>query len=345
MFDTLHQTYKRIIGSKEMPMDDHLFVATTTGLAICQHRDGDWHETDRGLRHQNVTSVIAREGVILAGTTDGVYFSDDLGRNWRSVSVGLTHRHVRWLAYDPAISDAEFVGTEPAGIFVSRDGAETWQPCPEVAALRDANDWFLPYSPEAGCVRGFAFHGQRVYAAVEVGGLLCSNDGGNTWDLVMGSDGDPDFSRPVPLNSVHPDVHSVAVHPTSPDLVFAPTGGGFYASKDGGKSWVCLYPHCYCRAVWLNPDNPNHLIIGPADFVDRNGRIEESHDGGQNWTLASIGLDIPWPRHMVERFVHIGDNLFAVLSNGQLIVTPPDNLEWQRILPGLSNIAAVASMG
>ncbi|MEO8613207.1 MAG: hypothetical protein ABI690_35275 [Chloroflexota bacterium] len=90
---------------------------------------------------------------------------DDGGKSWRAVSEGLSSTHVRWLAYHPAISDLEFAGTEPSGIFVSRDGAELWQARPEVAALRDEHEWMLPYSPEAGCVRGFAFHGKRLYAA------------------------------------------------------------------------------------------------------------------------------------------------------------------------------------
>jgi len=122
----------------------------------------------RGLDGQNVTSAIAREGVILAGTTNGVFRSDD-----------------------------EFVGTEPAAIFVSHNGARSWRECPEVAQLRDEHGWMLPYSPEAGCVRGFTFHGKRAYAAVEVGGALRSDDGGETWWLAEGSDGNPDLQGPV----------------------------------------------------------------------------------------------------------------------------------------------------
>jgi photosystem II stability/assembly factor-like uncharacterized protein len=326
-------------------MNNLLFVATAHGLIICEPHGPEWHETARGLAQHKVTSVIAREGVVLAGTTNGIYRSDDLGQTWRAVNTGLTQRHIRWLAYDPNISDAEFAGTEPADIFVSRDGAETWRACPEVSALREANGWFLPYSPEAGCVRGFAFHGQRAYAAVEVGGVLRSDDGGDTWRLAEGSNGNPNFGRPVPMNFVHPDVHSLAVHPTSSDLVFAPTGGGLYGSRNGGQTWSHLYPHCYCRAVWLDPLDPDHVILGPADSVDRGGRIEESRDGGHRWQPASTGQETPWSGHMVERFRQVGDDLFAVLSNGHLLVSPLSNLEWRRILLNLTTVAAVTSMG
>ncbi len=319
-----------------------IYLATNTGLVACDY-DGDWRIVRRGLEWRRVTSVIAREGVILAGTTDGVFHSDDDARTWREASDGLSQRHVRWMAYHPDISDFEFAGTEPAAIFISRDGASTWQECPEVAALRDRHRWFLPYSPQAGCVRGFAFHASRAYAAVEVGGVLRSDDGGAAWRLVDGSDGNPDMQGP-PEPLIYPDIHSIHVHPSSPDLVFAPTGGGFYRSMDGGTTWRCLYD-CYCRACWVDPANPKHILLGPADHVEVNGRIEETLDGGGTWQAASEGLTVPWPRHMVERFTPIGGDLFAVLSNGQLLSTPIAAIQWQRILLDIEGVNAITAPG
>lgn len=322
-------------------MRNRLLLATGRGVVVCTREGDDWGESTRGLVAHSVTSVIAREGVILAGTTEGIFRSDDFGKTWREASAGLTTGHVRWLAYHPDISDREFAGTEPAAIFVSHDGGATWRESPEVARLRDEHDWFLPYSPEAGCVRGFAFHGSRAYAAVEVGGVLCSDDAGESWRLAEGSTGDPDHDAPEPL--VDPDVHSIATHVASPDLVFAPTGGGFYRSTDGGQRWANLYDS-YCRAVWVDPADPSHMILGPAASVGRNGRIEVTRDGGRSWQLASEGLSVPWGRAMVERFAQIGDELLAVLSNGYLLAAPLETLAWRRILPEVPDVAAVASM-
>jgi photosystem II stability/assembly factor-like uncharacterized protein len=125
----------------------HLYLATDNGLTIGQYQNGVSHELAQTLTEYQVTSVIAREGVVLAGTTEGVQRSDDGGQSWRAVNDGLTNRHVRWLSYHPAVSDLEFAGTEPAGIFVSTDGAKSWQERVEVGRLRDKHEWFLPYSP------------------------------------------------------------------------------------------------------------------------------------------------------------------------------------------------------
>jgi photosystem II stability/assembly factor-like uncharacterized protein len=319
-----------------------LILATEHGIVICEGEDASWHESTRSLTNQHVTSFIARQGVILSGTKNGVFRSDDDGQTWQEANKGLTTQHIRWMAYHPDVSDLEFAGTEPANIFVSHDDGGYWRACDEVAQLRDKHSWSLPYSPEAGCVRGFAFHGSRVYAAVEVGGVLRSDDSGETWRLAEGSDGNPSFEGP-PEPFVYPDIHSLEIHPSSPDLVYAPTGGGFYRSNDGGKTWKLFYD-CYCRAVWVDSHDPEHLILGPADYVNSNGRIEETRDGGQSWSLASNGLNVPWRRGMVERFFQADDALFAVLSNGQLLSAPLSSLEWHRILPNITDVNAITTM-
>ncbi|MFZ0547566.1 MAG: hypothetical protein WAM60_19120 [Candidatus Promineifilaceae bacterium] len=320
----------------------HLYLATDNGLIIGQYENGTAQEVSRTLTDYQVTSVIAREGVILAGTTQGVQRSDDGGQSWRAVNQGLALQHVRWLAYHPAVSDLEFAGTEPAGLFVSRDGAESWGGKPEVGRLRDKMEWFLPYSPEAGCVRGFAFQGQRLYAAVEVGGLLVSDDQGQSWSLSSGSDGVPRFGRPQP-GFIHPDVHSVAVHPTATDRVYAPTGGGFYLSQDRGHNWELRYDN-YCRAVWVDPNDPDHLVLGPASSVERNGRIEETKDAGHSWTPIHNGTEAPWPNDMVERFFPIDGYLFAVLSEGGLLVSEIGKWQWQPVFSSIADIRCLSSM-
>jgi photosystem II stability/assembly factor-like uncharacterized protein len=317
-------------------------LASNQGVIVCQSSPQGWREAQRGLTDQTVTSVIAREGVILAGTHQGVFRSDDLGASWFQASEGLNERRVRWLAYHPDISDFELAGTEPAGIYISHDGARSWGICLEVTRMRSDYNWSLPYSPRAGCVRGFAISGTRAYAAVEDGAVLVSEDGGERWELASGSRGRPDHH---PADGfIHSDVHSVAVHPASPGRVYAPTGGGFYTSHDGGQTWSLSYARCYCRAVWLDPYDDGHLLLGPADGVDYNGRIEETFNDGQSWQPASTGLSVPWTHSMVERFATLDQNVFAILSNGQVWSARPPKFAWQRIFTELPPVNAITSM-
>jgi photosystem II stability/assembly factor-like uncharacterized protein len=289
------------------------------------------------LTTHHVTALASHQGAIFAGTTEGILRSQDLGETWQSRNTGLAINHIRWMQAHP-IGPVLLAGTEPAAIFISHDAGKTWRPCPEVADLRDENGWYLPYSPRAGCVRGFAYHGSRVYAAVEQGGVLRSDDRGETWQLVAGCTGDP--KAPLDPGFIHVDVHSVAVHPASPDLVIAPTGGGLYRSTDGGATWKQLYS-CYCRATWLDPKDTDHIIFGPADSVDSNGRIEETQNGGQSWQSRSTNLKTPWSDHMVERFETLDGDLLTVLSNGELLTASPGSPGWRAMLPEISQATAV----
>jgi hypothetical protein len=47
---------------------------------------------------------------------------------------------------------------------------------------------------------------------------------------------------------------------------------------------------------------------------------------------------------MVERFVEIGDELLAVLSNGELLAAPIGSLAWRRILLDVAAVNAVTTM-
>lgn len=326
------------LGEESM-VDEKLILASIHGVVIVERDKEGWREIVRALEEERPTSVIGHNGLLLAGARSGVYRLTDAGQSWKSADNGLNVKYVLWLAAAP--DDATyFAGTEPASIFISRDGADTWEESAGVVDLREHYRWSLPYSPEAGCVRGFAFNGGHTYAAVEVGGALHSSDNGSTWELVPGSSGRPFQGQPEAA-FVHADVRSIEIHPSSPEHVFAQTGGGFYISQDGGATWneSC---HCYCRAAWVDPEDAQHIILGPAEFVDRGGRIEMSRDGGETWQTASDGLDTPWPRTMVERFTQVGAELLAMLSNGKVYAARLDGLKWRRILSDVKGVRAIA---
>lgn len=318
-------------------MDRLLLVATNQGLLSYIRADGDWKFHEKKLTGRRITCVISRDGIILAGTREGIFRSLDKGLKFQPVNSGLGFLHIRWLSFLDKTSRIILAGTEPAAIYISDDHGQNWRNCPEVEDLRDKQKWYLPYSPEAGCVRGFASHGDHVFAAVEVGGVLRSEDAGKTWKMSSGQEIQNLKGSHNKGGAIHDDVHSIEVHPKLSNMVYAPTGGGFYRSMDSGVGWTSCY-RCYCRAVWIDPDDPDYMILGPADGVDRNGRIELSTDGGKRWVSASQGLEVPWERYMVERFQQIGSEIMAVLSNGSLIRASIDTLLWQ---PFISNIERV----
>jgi photosystem II stability/assembly factor-like uncharacterized protein len=324
-----------------------LYIATSIGLYIASLSNGSWVIVQHALQGKSLTSVAATKHFILVGAADGLLRSTDGGDSWQGVGYGNAAAHIRWLLSSE--TELVFAGTEPAGILTSYDGGVTWVKSTEVENLRNAKGWYLPYSPRAGCIRGFAIADsadgsgfEHVYAAVEVGGVLVSSDAGRNWQLVPGSDGSPDFSRDLGI-MIHPDVHSISVHPKSTQILTASTGGGLYRSVDGGKTWQNIYA-CYIRAAWVDPDDPLHIIAGPADGVSRNGRIEQTFDGGKSWHPSAEGIAAPWERHMVERIFQKGSNLFAILSNGEIWMYQLNQARWTHILKDIGHVEAMAAM-
>jgi hypothetical protein len=46
---------------------------------------------------------------------------------------------------------------------------------------------------------------------------------------------------------------------------------------------------------------------------------------------------------MVDRFLQVDEELFAVLSNGELLAAHLDLLEWHSILPAVQGVKALAT--
>src|SRR5579883_1692886 len=314
------------------------YVGTTSGV----YRLTDSSAEPLGLEAERIWAIHAWRDAdrltILAGSYgNGMYRSDDGGRAWEPANAGLTASAFRCIAPDPLNPGAVLAGTEPGRIFRSRDGGRTWQELSGITRIAGHERWFLPYSPRAGAVRNVYAPPDRpgrLFASVEVGGLLRSDDGGETWTC-----------EPVIEDE---DIHHITGHPLEPDLLYAALGyaslthrehdggrrrfGGIARSRDGGKTWQKLETD-YTRATLIPPSRPDLIVAGPAPSVGREGRIVVSSNGGDTWEPASGGLETPMP-DMVELFVAAPDDtVWAISSGGRLLRADPGAWDWRSALP------------
>jgi|SRR5215211_2971183 len=298
----------------------------------------------RGLEGQRITAIHAwRDGPdagLLAGSYGNGLFRTS-GDGWSRVDAGLTATAFRFIVPDPGRPGAILAGTEPARIFRSADGGESWSELDGVTRIEGHERWFLPYSPRAGAVRNVYSppgRSDRLLASVEVGGLLTSDDGGASWTC-----------RPIGGDE---DVHHITGHPDDPELLYAATGtaslarrgpgdprpGGVARSRDGGRTWDKLETD-YTRATIVPPARPELLLAGPAPKVGQGGRIVVSSDGGDTWEQAGGGIDLPMP-DMVELFVAAPDGeIWAICSRGRLLRATPGEWSWRSALPPGADVA------
>jgi photosystem II stability/assembly factor-like uncharacterized protein len=315
------------------------YVGTTAG--VYRLRDGALNPL--GLEGERVTAIHAQgagaDAVVLAGTYGNGLRRRVGERAWTRVEAGLTADAFRFLGPDGTHPGALLAGTEPARIFRSTDGGESWHELDGVTRIEGHERWFLPYSPRAGAVRNLYTppeRERRLLASVEVGGLLASEDGGESWALGQ-----------VVTDE---DIHHVTGHPREPDLLYAALGtaalnrreesrklGGVARSRDGGASWEKLETD-YTRAVIVPPARPELVLAAPALRVGAGGRIVVSADGGDSWEPAGGGIDVPMP-DMVELFVAApDDSVWAICSRGRLLRAAPDDWEWSSALPDGSGL-------
>jgi len=278
---------------------------------------------------------------ILAGSYgDGVFRSIDGGASWSPANDGLSASSLRTLQPDPSDPDAILAGSEPARGFRSLDGGASWAEFDAISQLESAADWFLPYSPRAGALRNFAATSAgELYASVEVGGLLHSPDGGETWRLISVDPGP----------RIHDDIHHVIVDLENDERMFVAMGGalvdrthgqwldgprqigGVAVSDDGGMTWTKLIRD-YTRAVMIPTSAPEWLIAAPARRTDHGGWITGSQDRGATWENIDAGIETPMD-DMVERFEEAPDGaIWALCSGGRVFTASPGEWHWNDLL-------------
>ena len=150
---------------------------------------------------------------VLAGSYgEGIFRSADGGQTWASANEGLTATALRTIIADPTQDGAIICGTEPGRGYRSADGGQTWREMEGIAAVPGISNWYLPYSPRAGALRNFYSppgDSGRLLASIEVGGLLDSPDGGQTWTMA---------------DTFDDDIHHITGHPENPDVLWMALG-------------------------------------------------------------------------------------------------------------------------
>lgn len=201
-------------------------------------------------------------GRLYGGTfDDGLFISDDSGDTWEKAGSGITHGRVMSLAISPLETKNGYrviwAGTEPSGLFRSEDGGRTWTDCPALLDLPSKSTWSFPPRPETHHVRWVepdAHDENRIFAGIELGGVMKSEDKGDTWeDRKSGS---------------QHDSHTVKVHSKVPGRIYEAAGGGYAESFDSGESWKTfndgLDPYNYLVGIAADPGDKDTIVASAA---------------------------------------------------------------------------------
>ncbi len=287
-----------------------------------------------GKQVQYVEVEGRQEGLVYCGTFgDGLFRSLGEASSWQ-LCEGVRHSKIMSVAVSHADCSEDagvvYAGTEPSVIFRSSDRGETWRELPTFLNLPSAGEWSFPPRPETHHVRFIQpdpHLSLRLYAAIEAGALLRSDDAGQTWrDRVPGG----------PL-----DTHTLAVHANAPGRLYSAAGDGYFESLDSGETWQRIedgLQHRYGWSVAVDLADPDTILLTSSENPHK-AHVKADADSfvyrrtkASSWRQVRDGLpDSQGCRAAVVKSSPFEPNIFYLAAEGNLYCSSDSGTSWQQL--------------
>jgi photosystem II stability/assembly factor-like uncharacterized protein len=250
--------------------------------------------------------------------------------------------------------DVLYAGVEPAALFESRDGGESWN---LVEGLQQ-NEQRAKWQPGGGglCLHTIVIdpaNQKRMGIAVSTAGFYRTDDGGKSWRARNNG------VRAEFLPNKHPEfgqcVHKVVHHPSRPERLFLQNHWGLYRSDDWGDSWTDIangVPSDFGFAMAMHPQDPDTVYIVPLEsdqfrcVPDAKLRVYRTRNAGLSWEPLTHGLPQKNAYETVLRDAMITDShdpagIYFGTRSGKLFASNDHGDSWREIADGLPSIACV----
>lgn len=152
-----------------------------------------------------------------------------------------------------------------------------------------------------------------------------TTDGGTTWTLVYDE---------IVNNLI--SVDKVLISYNDPNLLFVTRGnggngvnGGLLVSTDAGANWTEHYATINIRGIAVDPNNPDHWIIGTDPGWGQQVAVYQTLDAGANWTQLSIPFDNYSQQELNEVIFHPNvPNKIYLLETNEIAISSDGGATW-----------------
>jgi photosystem II stability/assembly factor-like uncharacterized protein len=267
---------------------------------------------------------------IYAGTEhSGLFYTKDAGAHWHRAEPQVPKM---FLYSALALNGGVMVGTVPSAVYRSIPGSG-WEELTGVR-LHSAGANFPPSPELQSRARYLTFDPEnrnRLYAGIEVGGIVVSDDGGRTWEAA--NEGLTDM-----------DIHEILASEKHSGMVFLACGEACFRSYDRAGHWENIAPKNHDYGISVAEDKNGVVYVGaargrPNHWIRSEGAmaaILRSADKGSGWETVIDNLNggvmhfCPAPD---------GNGMVAGTSDGTLLVI--DDAGARAVAVGLPFITSV----
>ncbi len=319
-------------------LDGDIFAASW-GLYKSTDDGVTWTVT--GLDSTAVTSIVAMDSCLFAGTGNGVLTSTDRGKSWTPKNNGLSN---------PYVSCLEVMGSD---LYAGSSRYDSWQRNYVVDIDRSTDrgsTWTSVNNGIEGPLRGcggitaFAVRDGSLFATTLGWGVFRSTDHGSSWANVdsgltssivecVAASGSSLFVGSSQGVSISYDNGSTwkgtsdGISGTQVEGIFADGeniyaatwGGGIFRTSDAGQNW---------RAANEGLGNANTLGFARNSdrlFVGTSNGVYFSTNNGESWTFSGLG------DHYIQCLAPCGTRTFAGSVPGGIFVSDDYGITWDSL--------------
>ncbi|MBS0241135.1 MAG: hypothetical protein JSS20_03085, partial [Proteobacteria bacterium] len=278
----------------------------------------EWGHVLPGVETYTVMVHPSKPDVVLAGTVEGVWISTDHGATFKRAKFPDATQIWSFLV-DSRDPSRILAGASPVNFYESRDMGATWTALPD-SGIKEREQCVFRH--RAMRMVQHPTKPDTVYAALEVNGVVRSEDFGKTW--VDCSEHLIELSRLPHLKSKiltqneaegMLDGHAITMSAADPDAVVLACRMGLFRSTDKGKTWVDMNvktfsPVSYGRDVKVAANDPKTVYAAlSVAAASHDGALYRSQDAGKTWsrfdkvqvhgTVMCVGLNARDPNEVL----------------------------------------------